>query len=616
MSPKRKQYKLFNRKTQAIIYGVQANAIQRMLDFDFTVKRKTPSVACIVDKTSSGYHKVFFGEEEILLPVYQTIKGAAKNHPKADVMINFASYRQAYKTTMEALEQESIHTVAVIAEGVPERSARQMRKRAQELKKWIIGPATVGGIRAGAFKIGNSGGTIQNIIESKLHRNGSVGFVSKSGGMSNEMFNIVARNTNGIVEGVAIGGDRFAGSTLIEHLCRYERDDTIKMMVVLGEVGGSEEYRIAEAIKKGELSKPIVAWVTGTCADYMPKDLQFGHAGALAEGEEETAKAKNKALKDAGAIVPESFDDYDVKIRETYEKLVEAGEVPEIDEPLVPHLPMGYADALRLHEVRKPASVITTISNDSGDELTYIGTPISKIIKEDFSLGDVIGMLWLRKRLPDWAAKFVEKVLIITADHGPCVSGAHNAIVTARAGRDLVSSLAAGILTIGPRFGGAIDGAAKNFKWGQQNKMKPEAFVAYMNQAGKRIPGIGHRVKSAQNPDVRVELLKRLARKTFPATDLLNYALKVEKVTLGKRNNLILNVDGCIGILMVDLLRGCEFDDDDIDVIIDNGTLNGLFLLGRSIGMIGHVLDQKRQKSKLYRHPYDDVLFLDHLSEF
>jgi hypothetical protein len=85
----------------------------------------------------------------------------------------------------------------------------------------ILGPATVGGIQAGAFKIGDTAGTLENIISCKLYRPGSVGFVSKSGGMSNEMYNVCARVTDGIFEGIAIGGDAFPGSTLSDHCLRY-----------------------------------------------------------------------------------------------------------------------------------------------------------------------------------------------------------------------------------------------------------------------------------------------------------------------------------------------------------------------------------------------------------
>lgn len=78
--------------------------------------------------------------------------------------------------------------------------------------------------------------------------------------------------------------------------------------------------------------------------------------------------------------------------------------------------------------------------------------------QEDIGVGGVLSLLWFRKRLPAYATKFIEMVLMVTADHGPAVSGAHNTIVTARAGKDLVSSLVSGLLTVGPRFGGALDG--------------------------------------------------------------------------------------------------------------------------------------------------------------
>ena len=75
-------------------------------------------------------------------------------------------------------------------------------------------------IQAYAFKIGNTGGPPDNIIEAKLHRPGSVGYVGKSGGLTNETFNIVARNADGIYEGIAIGGDAYPGSRLLDHLQR------------------------------------------------------------------------------------------------------------------------------------------------------------------------------------------------------------------------------------------------------------------------------------------------------------------------------------------------------------------------------------------------------------
>ncbi len=601
--------KVINEKTQAIIYGRQLKAIQRMLDFDYVSKRETPSVAAIIDLTREGFETAFFGSDEILIPVYKTIKEAVERHPNTTVMINFASYRSAFETTKEALEMKNLKIIAVIAEGIPERKERILRALAKEKGKVIIGPATVGGIAAGRFRIGNAGGSIENIIASKLYRPGSVGLVTKSGGMLNEMFNLIARNANGINIGIAIGGDRFPGSSLVDHLMGFENDPEGKFHVVLGEVVGLEEYKIVDALKAGKIKKPIVAWVTGTCAKVFPTEVQFGHAGARAGADKETADAKNKALRDAGAIVPDSFDGLPEKINEVYNKLKSEGKIPEIKEFVPPNVPMDFDKAVKEGVVRRHRQFITTISDDRGEEVKYAGVPLSEIIESKKGLGYVIGLLWLKKSLPEYATKFIELILQIVADHGPCVSGAHNAIVTARAGRDLVSAVASGILTIGPRFGGAIDGAGHYFKWAKDSNLSPSEFVNYMKREGIPIPGIGHRVKSVRNPDKRVEMLKQYAKSHFPETKYLDYALEVEKITTSKKENLILNVDGCTGVLLVDLMRSIGLSDKEINERIEAGLLNAFFVLGRTIGIIGHALDQKLLKTKLYRTPYDDVLY-------
>ncbi len=602
-------YVLFDRNTTAIIYGNQQKAVQRMLDFDFLSNREIPSVACVINPTGTkkGNMKVFFGRKEILIPVYNNLEVAAKKHPNSDVVINFASFRSAYDVTVSALNQETIKTVVIIAEGIPERHTRKIIAMRKKLGKWIIGPATVGGFVPGGFKIGNAGGAISNLVMSKLYRPGSVGFVSKSGGMLNEMANVIAINSDGLYEGIAIGGDQYPGSTLLEHLERYEANPEIKMMVVLGEVGGKEEYKIANCIKEGKIKKPVVAWVTGTCSKVFPSEVQFGHAGAMARGEAETADAKNVALKEAGAFVPISYNDFGELIKKVFEAQKSKGSIKELTEPKPPDMPMDYNAKM----TRKSSNVVCTITDDSGEELVYANVPISKVIKEGYNIGDVISLLWFKKRLPKFVADFFELAIRITADHGPCVSGAHNAIVTARAGKDLTAAIASGVLTIGPRFGGAIDGAARHFKSALDSGLSPREFTSDMKIKKMKIQGIGHRVKSVQNPDMRVTLLIDWAKKNLPKHDLLDYALAVEKLTTAKKNNLILNVDGCIGILFVDILRSTGvYSNEEIDEIIDIGTLNGIFILGRTIGMIGHFLDQKRLNSALYRHPWEDVLYM------
>lgn len=605
-------YLLFSENTRAIVYNMQVKAVQRMLDFDYLCQRERPSVAGLVNPGNTGTHKAHWGTGEILIPIYPNIEEALAANPDVDTMVNFASFRSSYKSTMEALEHRNIRVVAVIAEGIPERQARELAHVAKKKKKIIIGPATVGAIGAGAFKVGNTGGTLDNIQEQKLYRRGSVGLVTKSGGLLNEMFNIISHNTNGVFEGVAIGGDKYPGSSLIEHLLRYEQNPKIKMMVALGELGGDEEYRVVDAIKKGLLTKPLVFWVMGTCSKMFPEGVQFGHAGAKAGADDETADAKNNALRKAGAIVPSSFDTLGDEIARTFIKLKDEGKIIPVKEPQnLPIIPMDYADAIKRGVIRKPTSFITTVADDRGEEVNYGGYPISEIVHDGGTVGDVIGLLWFGKKFPKWASKFIELVLMIVADHGPAVSGAHNAIIASRAGKDLISCLTSGLLTIGPRFGGAIDGCAKYMKGAHRRGLDPRDFVKEMKQNNIKIPGIGHRVKSLENPDGRVTLLIEYARNNFPKTDLLDFALSVQTVTTQKKSNLILNVDGTIGVLMVDMLTSVGFyTKDEVDRIVELGYLNGFFVLGRSMGLIGHALDQKRMNQRLYRHPWEDILYM------
>ncbi|KAK8086539.1 ATP-citrate synthase subunit 1 [Apiospora phragmitis] len=603
---------LFNDKTRCFVYGLQPRAVQGMLDFDFICKRATPSVAGIIYTFGGQFvSKMYWGTSETLLPVYQKVDQAMAKHPDVDVVVNFASSRSVYSSTMELMENPQIKTIAIIAEGVPERRAREIAHVARKKGVQIIGPATVGGIKPGSFKIGNTGGMMDNIVASKLYRKGSVGYVSKSGGMSNELNNIIAQNTDGVYEGIAIGGDRYPGTTFIDHMLRYQNDPECKILVLLGEVGGVEEYKVIDAVKQGVITKPIVAWAIGTCASMFKTEVQFGHAGSFANSQLETAAMKNKSMKEAGIYVPDTFEDLPQTLKIVYDKLVNEKVIVPQPEPVVPKIPIDYSWAQELGLIRKPAAFISTISDDRGQELLYAGMPISDVFKEDIGIGGVMSLLWFRRRLPDFASKFLEMVLMLTADHGPAVSGAMNTIITTRAGKDLISSLVAGLLTIGSRFGGALDGAAQEFAKAADSGLSPREFVDSMRKQNKLIPGIGHRIKSRNNPDLRVELVKEYVLSKFPSHKLLDYALAVETVTTSKKDNLILNVDGCIAVCFVDLMRNCgAFTLEEAEDYMNMGVLNGLFVLGRSIGLIAHYLDQKRLRTGLYRHPWDDITYL------
>mmetsp|Transcript_1264 Transcript_1264/g.1866 ORF Transcript_1264/g.1866 Transcript_1264/m.1866 type:complete len:744 (-) Transcript_1264:684-2915(-) len=722
-------YTSFTKTTQVIFYNYKQSTVQNALDFDFICGRDIPSVAAIVIPGSAkSFQKVFFGPQEILIPSYGSTAEACQNHPKADVFINYASYRSAFAATMEALDQPTIRVVSMLAEGIPEKDSKKMILKVRQLNaaacavaagkaasiepcphpingdtasnhsispssdgnsinhkqnhiipdhiskkhldpssslphsspqqplpKMIIGPSSIGAVQAGALRIGDAAGTIDNILTCRLFRPGHVGFVSKSGGLLNEMFNVISRAADGVFEGVAIGGDAFPGSTLTDHCLRYEQIPEVAMIVLLGELGGADEYGISAAMKEGRITKPVVAWVSGTCARLFATEVQFGHAGAKSGGAAESAAAKMAALKEAGAHVPESYEGFEAQIKSVFDDLVASGKVVPTSKDIAPSrtLPLTLAAAVKKGLIRVPTHIISTISDDRGEEPVYGGVSIRQIlqgcvesqggrpeglkvasaVKEngvdretkrqhtatngnnvfgDPVIGKTISLLWFRRELPPFALRFIEMCLVLCADHGPCVSGAHNAIVTARAGRDLVSAVASGLLTIGPRFGGAIDGAARGFKDAVAAGQSPSEFVELMKRQGRRVMGIGHKVKTRENPDARVELIDQFVREHFPTQKYLDYARKVEDYTLSKAQNLILNVDGCIAAAFLDLLspESGFFTAAEGEEAVAAGTLNGLFLVARAMGLVGHALDQKRLGQNLYRHPVEDTLYV------
>ncbi|XP_043786013.1 ATP-citrate synthase [Apis laboriosa] len=603
---------LFSSKTRAIIWGMQTRAVQSMLDFDFVCRRSEPSVAAIVYPfTGDHKQKFYWGHKEVLIPVYKQMRDAMTKHTDADVMVTFASLRSAYDSAVETMQFPQIRTIAIIAEGIPENMTRKLILMAQQKGITIIGPATVGGVKPGCFKIGNTGGMMDNILHSKLYRPGSVAYVSRSGGMSNELNNIISKATNGVLEGVAIGGDRYPGTTFMNHIMRYQENPEVKLIVLLGEVGGVEEYEVCQALKTKKITKPLIAWCIGTCASMFNSEVQFGHAGSIAHTNLETASAKNIALKEAGAYVPDSFDNLGDLMQTVYNNLVKNGTiVPEPEVP-PPTVPMDYNWARELGLIRKPASFMTSICDERGQELLYAGMPVTEVLKQNVGIGGVVSLLWFQRCLPPIYCKFLEMSLMLTADHGPAVSGAHNTIVCARAGKDLVSSLVSGLLTIGDRFGGALDGAARMFSEAYDAGLHPQEFVNNTRKKGKLIMGIGHRIKSINNPDMRVKLIKEYVMENFPARPLVEYALEVEKITTSKKPNLILNVDGIIACAFVDMLRNSgSFTREEAQEYIEIGAINSLFVLGRSIGFIGHYMDQKRLKQGLYRHPWDDISYV------
>lgn len=250
----------------------------------------------------------------------------------------------------------------------------------------------------------------------------------------------------------------------------------------------------------------------------------------------------------------------------------------------------------------------STVSGDVGGEPTLLGQNLTDLATSK-SLAFLAGSLWIGRELKSKKTeKAIDLALRLLVDHGPYVSGAVNTMITARAGKGLVDSLVAGLLTIGPRFGGAVNGAASTWfdSVGADPRVRPSDLVESFALRKEYIQGIGHRKYRIDSPDPRVPLIIKLAPVKHPHLD---FALQVEKITTAKKPNLILNVDGCLAAVLLDLLVHEEkLTKEEVGALIDAEFFNAVFVLSRSVGFIAHYLDQKRLGEPLFRLPDDQVL--------
>ena len=587
---------LANRDTRVVIIGGVAgqNAARSMAQFDFLVNRPLTIQAFVYPPEEGQQKEIYRGGELKNVPVYSSLQEALTNHPDINTALIYIGANRAYAAAREALDASNIKLVSMITEGVPEKDAKRLRKLARANDKLFNGPSSIGIMSAGECRLGVIGGEFKNLKLCNLYRSGSFGVITKSGGLSNEAMWLCAQNGNGITTAVAIGGDAYPGTDFVTYLEMFEQDPETKAVVIVGEVGGTLEEEAAEWFGAQKRRIRLIGAIGGTCQEVLPQGMKFGHAGAK-EGKKGLGSARSKmnALREAGALVPDTFGGLSKCIKQVYEELLADGSImpePEIDEALLPELPPKVQEIMKQGEVIVEPLIRTTISDDRGEEPRYVGYAASQLCEKGYGIEDVISLLWNKKLPSREESEIIKRIIMISADHGPAVSGAFGAIIGACAGIDMPQAVSAGMTMIGPRFGGAVTNAGKYFKYGVKEFPNDiPGFLAWMKQNVGPVPGIGHRVKSLKNPDKRVKyLVDYVKNQTSLHTPCLDYALEVEKVTTSKKDNLILNVDGTMGCILVDL----DFPEQ---------SLNGFFVLDRTIGMIGHWIDQNSQSSKLIR---------------
>ncbi len=571
-----------------VALGNSKGIIQSILDFDFLAGRKSPSVVAIVAAGRKS-ERYFFGENEVTVPVYLAVGRLPKSlREQVNLFLNLSSGRRVLASSKQAIKElPALVGGVVFAEGLPEKHALELAETANAAGLWLAGGASVGIVVPGVVKLGPIGGIqAPQLVDSKLLTPGSVAVVSSSGGMVSEIIRLVATTGHALSFSLALGGERFPMSSPQEVFAAAQADPVTTSIVYFGELGGRDEYELAEMIASGAVTKPVVAYIAGTVAELFETPPQFGHAKAMAASVDESARAKSDALRAAGVKSATTFAEFAQYVAEL------PGAVEAAD--LTP--------ALRAMATRKAGLIASSISHDMGDGEVQVLDQSLLELADNNSFAKIVISMFLGK--PAHSAElesFVDYVLKLLVDHGPYVSGAVNTIVTARAGRDLVSSLAAGLLTIGPRFGGAVNQAAITWLEGVRTGVSPTALVEAYAADKRYILGIGHKKYRVDSPDPRVAKLLSFVDGLEEAK-FTKFALGVEAETTRKKGGLILNVDGAMAAILLDLLAEKEgYTTEQLETLAATEFFNSLFVLSRSVGFMAHYFDQVRMDEGLFR---------------
>ncbi len=218
----------------------------------------------------------------------------------------------------EAIEN-GIKLIVVVTERIPRREVAQMIELASLRGARIIGPNCLGIISPGEAKMGGVGGPAVNTRTA--YTKGSIGVMSRSGGMTTEIASTLTAAGMGQSTAVSIGGDAIIGTSYAELMPLFEADPQTNAIAIYSEPGGRMEAELAEWLQKNDSRLPIVAFIAGRFMDEMP-GMRFGHAGTIVEGKADTTVEKIKRMKAAGITVAERIVDIPKLIAE---RIGEAG---------------------------------------------------------------------------------------------------------------------------------------------------------------------------------------------------------------------------------------------------------------------------------------------------
>jgi succinyl-CoA synthetase alpha subunit len=237
------------------------------------------------------------------VPVYDSVLEAREKHAPLDASVIFVPAALVKNAALEAIEA-GVRLLVLVPDRVPIHDVLEIAARARLKGARFVGPNTLGLVSPGQAVLGMIGGRAERARE--WFRRGPVGVSSRSGGMTSAISYYLTRAGIGQSTIIHVGGDAIVGLSHPEVMELFENDPETRAVVMFGEIGTSQEERVADLIELGKLTKPLVAYIGGKAAK---SGTRFSHAGAIVEGSRGSYETKVRRLREVGANVVDAISD-------------------------------------------------------------------------------------------------------------------------------------------------------------------------------------------------------------------------------------------------------------------------------------------------------------------